>query len=107
MKILHGIDLTNFKRPEFNNNELAHKILHKNELEVYNGLKNDLKPRYLAKHWAIKEALYKAYNHHYPMNEVLIIKENEHLFTVIDNITFTISVSYEEPYVMASVIAIE
>ncbi len=106
MKVLHGIDLTNITRKEFKEEGLIKKILHPQEYEIYLSLDDALKNKYVAKHWAIKEALFKAYNHKYGMDKILIEKINDHLVCKIDDISFTISISYEDDYVIASAMAI-
>lgn len=48
-KIIHGIDMTNINRSEYNNESLVKKILHTNELNKYINLEDELiKKRYLA-----------------------------------------------------------
>ncbi len=105
MKILHGIDLTNITRKEFKEEGLIKKILHPYEYEIYLTLDKEQQTKYVAKHWAIKEAIFKAYNHKYGMNKVLIEKKDQQLFSIVDDISFTISISYEDQYVIASVVA--
>lgn len=106
-KILHGIDLTNIKRKEFNNLDLVTRVLHPVELEQYNQLiAPHQQKQYIAKIWAIKEALFKAYNYFFGMNKFFITFVNQHISANLDNILFTISVSYCDDFVIASAMAI-
>ncbi len=101
MKISSGIDLVNINREEFNNINLVTKILHPNELKQYSTLNDLNKKRFVAKIWAIKEAIFKAYNHKYTMDKICIEYKNNKPFCIIDNIFVDISVSYQDYYVIA------
>ena len=102
MQISSGIDLVNINRDEFNSIKLVKKTLHPNELIKYNNFDNMLnKKKYIAKIWAIKEAIYKAYNHSYIMNQIEITYKNNKPYCIIDNYYFDISVSYQENYIIA------
>lgn len=106
MRISNGIDLVNINRDEFNNQELINRVLHSNEIKIYQSLDHYNKKRFLAKTWCIKEALFKCYNHQYVMNKIEILYKNNKPYIILDNVFFDISVSYENELVVAIVTAI-
>ena len=61
----HGIDIVTLDRfyriAPMRLNRLAHRILTNEELDVYENLLNEQQPLYLAKIWASKEAISKAF----------------------------------------------
>lgn len=101
MKISNGIDIVNINRKEFKNPKLVNKILHPNEMVIFNSLDEYNKKKFIAKIWCIKEAVFKSYNHQYSMNKIQILYNNNKPYVVIDTIQFDISVSYENDLVIA------
>ncbi len=107
-KLIHGIDITNTSRPEYCNENLKEKILSIIELNEFNILENKLdKIKYLATHWAIKEAIFKSIKPNiisFPNIEISKI-DNVYVWTnkppFIEE--FIISTSTEESAVVASV----
>lgn len=69
-----GIDKTTISRFINPSNGLIKKILHFDEIKEYELCEN--KPYYLAAHWAIKEALYKADNSKNVFSEIKIEKKD-------------------------------
>ena len=69
-----GIDITNIKRFEKQNQQFIEKVLHRDEIIEYNNSKE--KAVFLAKRWAIKEALFKADNKLFSFSEINIKKED-------------------------------
>lgn len=105
-KIIHGIDMTNINRSEYNNESLVKKILHTNELNKYINLEDELiKKRYLASRWSIKESLYKCHQFKCTFKDILIEYNSEIPFILLDGIYFSVSVSYEGDLVISSVFA--
>ena len=99
----HGIDVTNYTRKEFTDPALATRILTPTQLQTYHELPVTDQPRFLAKHWAIREALFKACHYTCAMNTIEIASDQYHHLTChIDEMTFIISVSYCDTLVFAS-----
>ena len=92
-----GIDITNISRFEEVSESLIKRILHKNEVILYKESEN--KPRFLAKKWSIKEALFKADNSLMEFSKIELIDENRKT-TFRD---FEISTSTEDDYYIAIV----
>ncbi len=101
----HGIDATNYTRQEFLNPALVNKILTPTQQQEYAHLAAAEQPRYLAKHWAIREALFKAYHYTCSPSEIEITSDSwHHLVCFIDDIEFIISVTYCDAIVYVSVL---
>lgn len=90
-----GIDLTKVARFANKNDNFIIKTLHPEEIEEYNLSEN--KTKYLATHWAIKEALYKANNNLFNFNKIRITKKDR----VYKYPGYDISTSNEDDYVVA------
>ncbi|MCK5945981.1 MAG: 4'-phosphopantetheinyl transferase superfamily protein [Mycoplasmataceae bacterium] len=71
---MNGIDITNIKRFENPKDAFLKKVLHVDEISEYNEATN--KSVFLAKRWAIKEALFKADNELFHFNKIKVFKEN-------------------------------
>ncbi|WKX02227.1 holo-ACP synthase [Candidatus Mycoplasma mahonii] len=69
-----GIDLTQISRFKDVSDSFIRKILHPDEIVKYN-LSED-KPKFLAKRWAVKEALYKADNSLKYFNKIKLFDDN-------------------------------
>ncbi len=104
-QLYHGIDATNFSRKEYTDEALAHRLLSPSQLREYTQLDVSEQPRFLAKHWCIREALFKAYNFTCPLNSIEMVWNEQHqLVCYIDGIEFIISISYCDEIVFASVL---
>lgn len=90
-----GIDLTNKNRFENASESFVKKILSKDEILEYKNSKD--KVSFLAKRWAIKEAIFKADNSKVSFNKISIKKENNK-YTYED---FEISTSSEGEAIIA------
>lgn len=127
----HGIDIVNVDRIEKAfarfDSKLVAKILSSNEMEDFSRCKNTDKTTFLAKHFAVKEAVSKAIGcglingsplhfgdislHHYPFGKPYILLTEKlvylaNLMTGIEsaNINFHVSISDDKNIVIASVI---
>ena len=90
-----GIDITKINRFENPKDSFLKKTLHPDEIVEYN--KSTDKSMFLAKRWAIKEALYKADNELFHFNKIKIIKEDrKYKFQ-----GYIISTSKEDNYIVA------
>ncbi len=108
MKLLHGIDITNLDRIEFNNQQLINRFLHQDELIQLSQLDNEKSiKRFVASHWAIKEAIFKALSGNINSFKNINIKYINHrpIFE-LEKYDSIISVSYENNLVIASVILV-
>ncbi len=109
MIISHGIDICRIDRKEFNNQKLIARFLHPKELETFNQINDKfLLQQFLASRWAIKEALFKALNHPIPFNKILIYYQNNHpMIDLINYQQVSVTLSYEDNLVIASVILVK
>ncbi|MCU4706930.1 4'-phosphopantetheinyl transferase superfamily protein [Mycoplasma sp. CSL7503-lung] len=100
MKYNVGVDLVKISR--FNDKSLtfAKRILSQNELEEYNSLPDEQKTLFLARSWAIKEAIFKANNEYFDFSKISLRKENK----VWKFEEFAISISHEDDFLIAFVI---
>ena len=91
------IDLTNINRFKNKSDAFVKKILHPNEILIFN---NEIeKHKFLAKRWAIKEALFKNNNKYFVFNKIFINKiDNKYTFK-----DYNISISSEDNYIIALV----
>ncbi len=105
-KINIGVDLVNFKRKEFKQIKFANRICTPDEYQVYLTKPNQAaKIKYLASLWAIKEAVLKATNKAYGLHEINICKTDQGSLVQLAHHELSISVSYEDHYVVAMVLA--
>ncbi|QJG66984.1 4'-phosphopantetheinyl transferase superfamily protein [Mycoplasma phocoenae] len=107
--IKHGIDIALVKRFKKINRKTIERFLSPNEAEIFKKLRNEkflkenTKTLFLATRWAIKEALFKADNQNYKYSEIDIKKIND----VYTYENYSISVSHDGEYVIASAIKIK
>lgn len=105
-KINVGIDLVNFKRKEFKDARFAKRICTPDEYALYLQKPNAYsKKTYLASLWAIKEAILKATHKSYGLHEINVLKTENGSQVKLAFHEVKISVSYEDKYVTAMVIA--
>ncbi|MGL4183785.1 MAG: 4'-phosphopantetheinyl transferase superfamily protein [Metamycoplasmataceae bacterium] len=97
-----GVDLTKISRFENLELDLISKILSPKEITAYKALNPDLKAKYVATRWAIKEAIFKA-NNKYSNFSKIYINKTEKVYSFKE---FQISVSNEGDYIIAFVIII-
>ena len=91
------IDLTNVNRFENKSDAFIKKILHPEEIKLYS--KEVKKKEFLAKRWAIKEALFKNNNKYFVFNKIFINKiDKKYIFK-----DYNISISSEDNYIIALV----
>ncbi|QNM93701.1 4'-phosphopantetheinyl transferase superfamily protein [Mycoplasma sp. Pen4] len=96
-----GVDLTNIKRFENVKNSFIKRVLSPGELDEYQKIELiESKIRFLARSWAIKEAIYKADNQYADFRKINLVKQN-HIWTFKD---FAISISYEGDFIIAFVV---
>lgn len=109
MNILHGIDICRIDRIEFNNKKLISRFLHPQELETFNQINDKfLLRKFLASRWAIKEALFKALEYPIAFNKIFIYYQNNRpAINLINYQQVSISLSYEDNLVIASVILVK
>ncbi|MCR8613132.1 MAG: 4'-phosphopantetheinyl transferase superfamily protein [Mycoplasma sp.] len=70
-----GVDITTISRFKNKGSSFIKKVLSEEEILEYNVSKN--KPRFLAVHWSIKEAIFKVDNKYSNFKDINIIKENK------------------------------
>ena len=92
-----GIDITRISRFENSSESLIKRVLHKNEIILYK--ESEDKPRFLAKMWSIKEALFKADNSLKEFSKIELIDKGR--ITTFKG--FEISTSTEDDYYIAIV----
>ncbi|MGL5520420.1 MAG: 4'-phosphopantetheinyl transferase superfamily protein [Metamycoplasmataceae bacterium] len=97
-----GVDLTKISRFENIETDLILRVLSPKEVNDYKALKQDLKAKYIATRWAIKEAIFKADNKYSNFSKIYINKKEK----VYSFKEFQISVSNEGDYIIAFVIII-
>lgn len=102
-----GIDITKLSRFENKTNAFLKKVLHPNELVLYNQLDQQEKIKFLATRWAIKEAIFKADNKKSIFSELNIVKNKFKYWLTDNNQTidnrFRISTSNDGEFVVAAV----
>lgn len=96
-----GVDLVTISRFKNKNKEFIERLLSEEELAEFNKLDNEeSKELFLARSWAIKEAIFKADNSYFKFNKINLIKiNNEWNFK-----NFKISISHENDLLIAFVI---
>lgn len=91
------IDLTNINRFKNKDQSFVDKVLHELEKKDYEVCKN--KAKFLATHWAIKEAIFKADNKYSVFCKINIVKKDrQYIFK-----NFVISTTSEDNYIIAIV----
>ncbi|MFV8468659.1 4'-phosphopantetheinyl transferase superfamily protein [Mycoplasma sp. VS42A] len=97
-----GIDITNISR-FLNKGEIFwNRVLSADELVYFNKLDTpDSKAKFLARSWAIKEAIFKADNTYIDFRKVNIKKDPESKLWKFKD--FLISISYADDFVIAVV----
>ncbi|MGL5357618.1 MAG: 4'-phosphopantetheinyl transferase superfamily protein [Metamycoplasmataceae bacterium] len=95
-----GVDLTKISRFENIELDLILRVLSPKEVSAYKALNSDLKAKYIATRWAIKEAIFKADNKYSNFSKIYINKKEK----VYSFKEFQISVSNEGDYIIAFVI---
>ncbi|WP_416756350.1 4'-phosphopantetheinyl transferase superfamily protein [Mycoplasma aquilae ATCC BAA-1896] len=97
-----GIDITNISR-FLNKGEIFwNRVLSADELVHFNKLDTpDSKAKFLARSWAIKEAIFKADNTYIDFRKVNIKKDSESKLWKFKD--FLISISYADDFVIAVV----
>ncbi|MBN3534420.1 holo-ACP synthase [Mycoplasma procyoni] len=93
-----GVDITSISRFKGKTDRFIEKILTEKEIREYK--KTEHKEEFLAKRWAIKEAIFKADNSFYEFSKIEIEKK-ERIYTFKN---FEISTSQENDTVIAFVI---
>lgn len=105
--IVHGIDLVDWTRNEFKNKKLPFKILHNDELYIYNKIFNkEEKLKFIASRWSIKEAIIKASNKKINMSTLKVEYNKERPYVIFENDKYNVSMSYEGNFIVASAITI-
>ncbi|QSF13646.1 holo-ACP synthase [Mycoplasma sp. Mirounga ES2805-ORL] len=93
-----GIDLTNLKRFKGKGDLFARRILHNEEFITFKKLStSEDKTMFLAKSWALKEAIFKADNSFSSFQKINIVYLNNK--PTFDN--FELSLSHEKDMVIA------
>ncbi|VEU70284.1 4'-phosphopantetheinyl transferase superfamily protein [Mycoplasmopsis glycophila] len=95
-----GVDITKISRFENASLAFAHRILSSSEFEKFLMLEDAKKPLFLARAWAIKEAIFKANNDYFSYSKIELIKKN-HRWTFLN---FSISISHDGDTLIAFVI---
>lgn len=99
-----GIDIVDLNNITLNNNFIK-RFLSNDEFNEYTKIIDDKikKIKFVAKHWALKEAIYKALNHeHLVFNKINITKnEYNQPKVVIKDYNIKLSVSYSKTSVIA------
>ena len=107
-KLIHGIDLTQINRPEFTHPDIAHRILSSQELIDFNNTDNKIK--FIAVHWAIKEAIIKAISPHIIDLKSINISKRDNRYVWTNHPAwikqFVISTSDEQDVIIASVFGV-
>lgn len=105
-----GIDVVQLKRFLIlveTSDCFAKRLLTSNELNSYWKLNNNQRANFLAVHWTLKEAIYKATSHIKPLFTKLEIYKlnNQYRCEFIQNINLLLSVSYTNCHVSAICLA--
>ncbi|BBU47579.1 4'-phosphopantetheinyl transferase superfamily protein [Mycoplasmopsis felis] len=96
-----GVDLTRISRFENKNIFFINRILSKEEIKEFEKLNNEKeKSIFLARSWAIKEAIFKSDNKYFEFNKINLYKRNKRWHFK----NFKISISYEDDYIVAFVV---
>ncbi|MHA0272588.1 4'-phosphopantetheinyl transferase superfamily protein [Mycoplasma sp. 48589B] len=97
-----GVDITNISRFYTKSDKFVNRVLSQGELIEFKKLDNDdAKARFLARSWAIKEAIFKADNTYIDFRKVDIKKDIESKLWKFKD--FFISISYADDFVIAVV----
>lgn len=96
-----GIDLvkiSRFKRSLKHSQKQLSRYLTLDEIKMLNTLENrDAKLIFLAKTWAVKEAIFKADNNYFEFKKMNLVHKNNKIY--FEN--FEISISHENKYLIA------
>ncbi|WP_406613754.1 4'-phosphopantetheinyl transferase superfamily protein [Mycoplasma corogypsi] len=95
-----GIDMTSISRFEGKPDTFVKRILSENEYKLYLETETDLKALFLARAWAIKEAIFKANNAYANFSQVELYK----LDKVWRFKNFSISITHENDTLIAMVV---
>ncbi|WP_134110870.1 holo-ACP synthase [Mycoplasmopsis mustelae] len=95
-----GVDLTRISSFENKKESFIKRILSPQEFLAYQQTPKNLQTLFLARSWAIKEAIFKADNRHFSFAKINIYKKNN----VWNFKNFKISISHEGDYLIAFVI---
>lgn len=98
-----GIDVTNIDYFINKSDRFIKRLLTKNEYNQYLKIDNNLKARFLASRWALKEATFKAVNEFHKIffiNIEFIKNENTYICTTFENVR--VSISYDGNQVFAT-----
>ncbi|MGZ9755657.1 4'-phosphopantetheinyl transferase superfamily protein [Mycoplasma sp. 394] len=99
-KLKIGVDITHISRFVNKSNSFIDRLLSADELVKFDKLKQKQKQLFLARSWAIKEAIFKADNQYYKFKEIDIKKiNNRWIFK-----DFIITISHEKDILVAFVI---
>lgn len=90
-----GIDITKISRFKNPKKSFIKKILHPEEINEYQESKN--KPKFLAKRWAIKEAIFKCENKLFHFDKIKLTEKDR----VMSYKGYKISTSSEDDYYIA------
>ncbi|MFV8401407.1 4'-phosphopantetheinyl transferase superfamily protein [Mycoplasma sp. 005V] len=97
-----GIDITNISRFNGKSEIFWHRVLSADELEQFQKLDSqESRAKFLARSWAIKEAIFKADNTYIDFRKIDIKKDQESKLWKFKN--FLISISYADDFVIAVV----
>ncbi|AKA50063.1 ACP synthase [Mycoplasmopsis gallinacea] len=95
-----GVDLTKISRFANKDINFAKRILSISELAIYKKVPKERKPLFLARTWAIKEAIFKANNDYAKFTEIDLSKKDKKW--VFKN--FSISISHDDDFIIAFVV---
>ncbi|BBA22461.1 ACP synthase [Mycoplasmopsis bovirhinis] len=103
MLLSNGVDITQISRFENKSIKFARRILSDGEYELFKKLVNSKdKALFLARAWAIKEAIFKADNQYFEFSKINLVKLNNRW--TFQN--FAISISHEGNWLIAFVVKI-
>lgn len=97
-----GIDVTNINYFLNKSDKFVKRILTKNEYDQFLKTEYDLRPRFLAVRWVLKEATFKAINEFYKVfftNIEFVKNNNSYVCSTFENVK--VSASYENNLVYA------
>ncbi|WLP85748.1 4'-phosphopantetheinyl transferase superfamily protein [Mycoplasma seminis] len=97
-----GVDITNISRFLNKTTTFCNRVLSQNELEKLNQIDDAYqKARFLARSWAIKEALFKADNSLIDFRKINLQQDSQSKLWYFKD--FVASISYADDYVIAFV----
>ncbi|QGZ97306.1 4'-phosphopantetheinyl transferase superfamily protein [Mycoplasma sp. NEAQ87857] len=95
-----GVDITHISRFEKADINFAKRILSIDEFNQFIKLKTEQKALFLARAWAIKEAIFKANNKYYRFSQINLKKYNNRWHFL----NFSISISHDQDILIAFVL---